>query len=327
MKFILFSFGIFISIILLLFSELRHLRRKTDIIRATVLLGVGILLYIYMNCTADMSATVYMLEGSLCLIVFSVVLLICNPGTFVKKILDGLKRPHYCVLFVLLCGALVMFQQILYIPSFNCFFAMMLAIVLVKWINYEWKIYTKVSCVIICLLQAVMLLLLTNLSGGSVGNISSAAGVLPLLLLVSGVHILTVFGLRLPQYILFVVIGLLGVVNAVVVCLRGTPFLPEDIYAAATAANVAEQYVFSLEMNLIAILFIIACLICSVCVPNTRKNQSLKKSVIYAVMSVFCFILAFSKLCYNGVDLNKWSTIFIIEEESYFRTFMAYFYE
>ena len=106
-------------------------------------------------------------------------------------------------------------------------------------------------------------------------------------------------------------IFILGIVNYVVVCFRGTPFVPWDIFSLKTATYVASNYTFQFSHYLLLAITLFAFII-SIALKANYKFKNKKVTTILR----FCFILiiAFSTIAfycthiinYFDLETNLW---------------------
>ena len=100
--------------------------------------------------------------------------------------------------------------------------------------------------------------------------------------------------LRLPLLIVDPLVFLLALTNHWVYAFRGTPFTPMDIFAAGTAANVASNYTFSLDYQIVIAILLLAFLQ----VAAFRLRTPGMDKVVKIASRVFCAVLA---VCIVGI--------------------------
>ena len=117
---------------------------------------------------------------------------------------------------------------------------------------------------------------------------------------------------RLPLLIMNVLFFLLGLTNHYVVKFRGTPFLPTDLFAAGTAANVAVAYDFSLDCQILVSLVMLTFLTVVALRLRTPRMRLLIKVIsrsCFALLTVaiVCIYLFTDVFAHAGLAPDFWS--------------------
>ena len=124
------------------------------------------------------------------------------------------------------------------------------------------RLASGISTVAVLLLPIVAMTMVECLNGVFTWNWSPRTLLLNyvLYLLFYGTVYLFSGSYRLPMLIVNPLLFLLGLTNFYVMAFRGTPFLPIDLFAAGTAANVAVAYDFSFNYQIVIAIVLLASL-------------------------------------------------------------------
>ena len=117
---------------------------------------------------------------------------------------------------------------------------------------------------------------------------------------------------RLPMLIMNVLFFLFGLTNFYVRAFRGTPFIPMDLFAAGTAANVAAAYDFSFNhLVIIAILLLAFLTVVAARLRTPRLNiiSKIASRTFFAVLTVcvVCIYLFTDLYAQAGLAPDFWS--------------------
>ncbi|MBQ9860049.1 MAG: LTA synthase family protein [Clostridia bacterium] len=124
------------------------------------------------------------------------------------------------------------------------------------------RLASVISTVVVLLLPIVAMTMVECLGGVFTWNWSPQTLLLNYVLYLLFYGIVYVFSgsYRLPMLIINPLFFLLGLTHFYVMAFRGTPFLPVDLFAAGTAANVAVAYDFSFNYQVIIAIVLLASL-------------------------------------------------------------------
>lgn len=181
-------------------------------------------------------------------------------------------------------------------------------------INLPRKADAIANTIVVLLLPIVAMAMVECLNGVNIWDWSARTLILNYILymLFYGTVYVLSGSYRLPMVIINVLLFILALTNFYVKAFRGTPFLPIDLYAAGTAANVASAYDFSFNYQVVISIVMLAFLLVvgvRLRTPRLSIIAKVASRVFFAVLTVcIVSIYLFTDLyAQAGLSPDFWS--------------------
>ena len=311
-----------------MWGQLRSGYSRWRYIAGAVLMAAGVAGSIFLELTADYQLTASVGRGAVFSVIVAAVEVCLFPGKLIEQILRFERHRDYILASLVFVVMELVIDKVLAIVDISELYKIIknagqiaLALLWLKYCRFLRKTQLRGKELLILLLVAVVNCFMFNVCVGGYAILKLWWHV-PVFLCCVCLYFLPAGRFRGLLYGGEVIMTVFAVLNGYVIKFRGTPVMPDDFYAAATAANVAGNYSYvpgfdilvTAALGVIAVMFI-RCL--------DVKKEGIRKSCAYCGGAVAALCVSMMGFWYSGVSTSVFNPLLTARYEGYLRAFAS----
>lgn len=311
-----------------MWGQLRSGYARWRYIAGAVLVAAGVAGSIFLELTADYQLTASVGRGVVWSVMVVAVEVCLFPGKLVAEVLRFERHRDYILASLVFVVMELAIDKVLAIVDISELYKIIknagqivLALLWLKYCRFLKKTQLKRKELLMLLLVAVVNCFMFNVCVGGYA-ILKLWWHIPVFLWCVCLYYLPAGRFRGFLYAGEGIMMVFAVINGYVINFRGTPVMPDDFYAAATAANVAGNYSYvpGLDILATAALGVIA-VMCIRCLDV--KKDGIRKSCIYCAGAAVSLGISMMGFWYNGVSTSVFNPLLTARYEGYLRAFAS----